>query len=483
MIETVTTATLAEYEGFIKGHPKGHFLQSSKWGRLKDSWKWEAIVSRDGEGKIRGSLAVLIRKVPAAPYTLMYAGRGPVCDSHDKETLAELTQGAKELAKKYHAYSLMMDPDIKSEDKEFISIMKDLGYKHRESGKNFEGVQPNYVFRLDVAGKTLDELKMCIRDRFLHGAHHIGKVLRSPQILAKGVRLHPQAVPHHLLHHLAQALIGLGAGRAAHLGHFIGAAVHLGCPFDAVHGMAVDVPSNLTGGAPGLGLQSGLGRNHIPPGARRQQAHIAPAHAPAILHLGLHPQGSQCRRQQSVAALFRRSAGVGSFSFEGHIEFVGGQVSAGVGAHLQGTVRGLGDVPTQHKVHIVQNARLTHRQRAPHSFFRRLEDHLHFALQLFTDAVKRQSGDQTDDRMAVVATGMHGPCVAGSKTLLLRTVSIGAVFFHIVAVNVHADGHHRPFPAGVDHGAQTGITLGALHIRGVGPLLHRPLHGLSLIHI
>ena len=103
MIETVTTATLAEYEGFIKGHPKGHFLQSSKWGRLKDSWKWEAIVSRDGEGKIRGSLAVLIRKVPAAPYTLMYAGRGPVCDSHDKETLAELTQGAKELAKKYHA--------------------------------------------------------------------------------------------------------------------------------------------------------------------------------------------------------------------------------------------------------------------------------------------------------------------------------------------------------------------------------------------
>ena len=175
MIETVTTATLAEYEEFIKGHPKGHFLQSSKWGRLKDSWKWEAIVSRDGEGKIRGSLAVLIRKVPAAPYTLMYAGRGPVCDSHDKETLAELTQGAKELAKKYRAYSLMMDPDIKSEDKEFISIMKDLGYKHKESGKNFEGVQPNYVFRLDVAGKTLDELMAAFHQKTRYNIRLAGR--------------------------------------------------------------------------------------------------------------------------------------------------------------------------------------------------------------------------------------------------------------------------------------------------------------------
>lgn len=133
--------------------------------------------------------------------------------------------------------------------------------------------------------------------------------------------------------------------------------------------------------------------------------------------------------------------------------------------------------PPQHKVHIVQNARLAHRKSSPHPFFRRLENHLHLALQLLADTVKGQGGDQSDDRMAVVAAGVHGPCVAGGKALLLRTVGIGAVFFHIVAVNVHADGHHRPFPAGVDHGAQAGIALRALHIRGVGPLLHRPLHG------
>lgn len=158
MIEIVTAATLAEYEQFIQNCPKGHFLQSSRWGKVKSSWKWEAVVSRGEDGAIRGSLAVLIRKTPGAPYTLMYAGRGPVCDSHDRKVLEELTQGAAELAEKYRAYSLMMDPDIPSDDKEFIEIMKNLGYKHKESGKNFEGVQPNYVFRLNIAGKTEEQL-------------------------------------------------------------------------------------------------------------------------------------------------------------------------------------------------------------------------------------------------------------------------------------------------------------------------------------
>ncbi len=159
MFERVTPALLDEYRAFLWQHPKGHFLQSHEWSHVKSSWKWEAVVVRDASGAICGALSVLIRKiVPALPYTLMYAGRGPVCDPHDRATLQALTEGAAALAKEYRAYALQLDPDILSSDTAFCTIMKELGYHHKPGDKNFDGVQPNYVFRLDIAGKTEDEL-------------------------------------------------------------------------------------------------------------------------------------------------------------------------------------------------------------------------------------------------------------------------------------------------------------------------------------
>ena len=73
MSEIITKEQIPEYEAFLQSHPKGHFAQSVLWAKQKPMWKWEAIVSRDQNGKIKGSLAVLIRKiVPGLPFTMMY---------------------------------------------------------------------------------------------------------------------------------------------------------------------------------------------------------------------------------------------------------------------------------------------------------------------------------------------------------------------------------------------------------------------------
>ena len=37
MYELINEKTLAEYEAFIAGHPKGHFAQSSLWGKQKSA--------------------------------------------------------------------------------------------------------------------------------------------------------------------------------------------------------------------------------------------------------------------------------------------------------------------------------------------------------------------------------------------------------------------------------------------------------------
>ena len=158
MFELIKPEQISEYEAFNRQHSKGHFLQSHLWSAVKPDWKWEAIAVRGGDGAIKGAMSVLIRRVPGLPFTLMYSARGPVCDVHDQDTLAQLTDGCAVLAKKYRAYALKLDPDIKSDDALFLQIMKDLGYRRKTVDKNFDGIQPNYVFRLDIKNKTEDQL-------------------------------------------------------------------------------------------------------------------------------------------------------------------------------------------------------------------------------------------------------------------------------------------------------------------------------------
>ena len=158
MYEFITEKTLPEYEAFVQSHPKGNFAQSYLWGKQKPMWQWDAIAVRGEDGAIRGSLAVMTRKVPGIGRTLMYGCRGPVCDLEDRETFSQLLDGAKVLAKKYKSYVIKIDPDVPSSNTAFSSMLQSFGFRAKEGGKNFEAIQPRYVFRLNVEGKTEEEL-------------------------------------------------------------------------------------------------------------------------------------------------------------------------------------------------------------------------------------------------------------------------------------------------------------------------------------
>lgn len=89
----------------------------------------------------------------------MYSARGPVCDIHNEEVLKDLTAGVNELAKKYNAFVVRIEPDIKKDDEEFREIVTRLGYSIKDDSKNFKDeIQPRFVFRLDLRGKTEDEI-------------------------------------------------------------------------------------------------------------------------------------------------------------------------------------------------------------------------------------------------------------------------------------------------------------------------------------
>lgn len=147
-----------EYTEFLETHERCNFQQSIEWAKVKISWKHEVILAEDNSGKIVGSLMVWIRKIPVFG-NIMYSARGPVCDIHNMEILKQLSEGIQQLAQKYNAIVMRMEPDIVSSDETFRNIMLDLGYQIKDDAKNFrEEIQPRYVFRLDTKDKTEDEL-------------------------------------------------------------------------------------------------------------------------------------------------------------------------------------------------------------------------------------------------------------------------------------------------------------------------------------
>ena len=146
------------YKEFLEKHERCNFQQSPEWAKVKENWINEIVLAEDESEKIIGAVSILIRKIPVFG-NIMYSSRGPTCDIHDISVMKQLTDGIKELAKKYKAIVYKAEPDILSSDEEYRKIVTSLGYKIKDDAKNFrEEIQPRYVFRLDIKNKTEDEI-------------------------------------------------------------------------------------------------------------------------------------------------------------------------------------------------------------------------------------------------------------------------------------------------------------------------------------
>ena len=146
------------YKEFLEKHERCNFQQSPEWAKVKGNWINEIVLAEDESGKIIGAVSILIRKIPIFG-NIMYSSRGPTCDIHDISVMKQLTDGIKELAKKYKAIVYKAEPDILSSDEEYRKIVTSLGYKIKDNAKDFKDeIQPRYVFRLDIKGKTEEEI-------------------------------------------------------------------------------------------------------------------------------------------------------------------------------------------------------------------------------------------------------------------------------------------------------------------------------------
>lgn len=149
---------MGKYEEFIKKQELCDFQQSEEWAKVKEYWKNEIVILEDENKNIKASMSILIRKLPIFG-NIMYVPRGPIGEINDEETLRKLTIKMKEVAKKYKAFVIIIEPNVKKENKEFSNLVKKLGYKINSKAIKFDQeIQARHNFRLNLENKTEDEI-------------------------------------------------------------------------------------------------------------------------------------------------------------------------------------------------------------------------------------------------------------------------------------------------------------------------------------
>lgn len=156
-MEILAKEKYEEFDRFCDSHPHGAFQQSPRWGLVKTEWENEVVVSRNEKGEIVGGIFVLIRKIGIK--SMMYACRGPVCDYTDAAVIKDLMEGVKALAKKYKAYTFIMDPLVMVDDADTIAMFRSCGLKINEHAPFHDTIQPRYNYMLRyIKGMNEDEL-------------------------------------------------------------------------------------------------------------------------------------------------------------------------------------------------------------------------------------------------------------------------------------------------------------------------------------
>lgn len=152
---------------FNLNNSKGHIFQTSYWASLKKDWKHKYIIGYDESDNIILTATMLLRKAPYINAYMGYIPRGFICDYSNNKVLIDFTEYLRDFSKKNKIAFITIDPDIHlSENEKIISegestkeFLRSLGYKNSDS-KNFEGIQPNFVFRLPLeVGDDKDKIK------------------------------------------------------------------------------------------------------------------------------------------------------------------------------------------------------------------------------------------------------------------------------------------------------------------------------------
>ncbi|HWQ12888.1 MAG TPA: peptidoglycan bridge formation glycyltransferase FemA/FemB family protein, partial [Roseiflexaceae bacterium] len=135
----------ATWDAFAAGHPHGHLLQSSAWGRLKRTVGWQArrLAVAEGGAILAGAQVLIKRRLGLA---VLYVPRGPLL-AGDRTADALLLRALDRLAFRARAVFLRLEPNLLEADPAASPLWGWL------LGRGFvaaEPIQPRSTVHLDL---------------------------------------------------------------------------------------------------------------------------------------------------------------------------------------------------------------------------------------------------------------------------------------------------------------------------------------------
>jgi peptidoglycan pentaglycine glycine transferase (the first glycine) len=138
-----------EWDSFVVGHPQGHVLQLSAWGKLKSEFGWQLARTavRDHDAIVAGA-QVLLRRLPLG-YRIAYVPKGPLLDPVHPDSCQALFDALRRQNHARQTIMLKVEPDLLDTD---IPWWVENGF--RPSGQT---IQPRRTLLVDITG-TEDEI-------------------------------------------------------------------------------------------------------------------------------------------------------------------------------------------------------------------------------------------------------------------------------------------------------------------------------------
>ncbi|MFI8388733.1 lipid II:glycine glycyltransferase FemX [Streptomyces sp. NPDC085540] len=176
--------SVTEYQTFLHWNGGASFLQYPSWARVKDLWRSERVGWHYPDGEIQGAGLVLYRQFPGTRKYFAYLPEGPVVDWSDPHLDRWLNPLLRHL-RASGAFAVRIGPtpayrrwdaatakaatgpgrqisDVLATEVDPVGAaladrLRTRGWK-RCGGEDDGDAQPRHVFRVPLAGRTLDEV-------------------------------------------------------------------------------------------------------------------------------------------------------------------------------------------------------------------------------------------------------------------------------------------------------------------------------------